>query len=293
MPTAALPRVGTLGDAPANAVEVVVAEDGAPYLGGARVEAERFEAALRATVGAPAAGTADVERDVIVRVAADAPWRAVARVRRACRAVGAWRVHVAVVGEGDGAEGAMALFLPVEDSRVVYPYDPMDEPPAVPVELWPNDVDAPEGVVFATFRGTVAAAPGAPVRVSSPDNVAVVKVLRTVDLAVRAGAPQVLHAEREYTATGEGGFSRRDRRCRSVSGRAGWTGIAAGGPVPGCSPCRTGGAGCAGGGRDGRSAPRAGRASSRPPFVHAEAEERVGDEPRRDGVAVARTSSKP
>jgi hypothetical protein len=103
-----------LGDAPADAVEVVVAEDGAPYLGGARVEAERFEAALRAAVGAPAAGTADVERDVIVRVAAETPWRAVARVRRACRAVGAWRVHVAVVGEGDGAEGAMALFLPVE-----------------------------------------------------------------------------------------------------------------------------------------------------------------------------------
>ncbi|MFO0932046.1 MAG: hypothetical protein U1E39_04990 [Planctomycetota bacterium] len=201
VPTAALPRVGTLGDAPADAVEVVIADDGTPYLGGARVEAERFEAALRAAVGAPAAGTADVERNVIVRVAAEAPWVAVERVRAACRAVGAWRLHVAVVGEGDGAEGAMALFLPAQEHRVVVRGKPEDEPPPLPVALVPADVDAPDGAVFAALRDAIAAAPEAPVRVSASSPVAVRKVLRTVDLAVRAGAPRVLLAAGSTSST--------------------------------------------------------------------------------------------
>ncbi len=120
-----------------------------------------------------------------------------------CQAVGAWQVRVAVVGEGDGAEGAMSLFLPVEEPSLPAVEDrvrvaggkPVEEPPPVAVAPRMADVDVRDGAVFAALRHATAAQE-APVRVSAPGGVAVARVLQTVDLAVRASAPRVLRAER-------------------------------------------------------------------------------------------------
>ncbi len=154
--------------------------------------------ALKAALGTTADGSVNEDRDVVLRLPASLRWTSAQRVRAACRAAGAWRLHAAAVGEVDGGEGTIAWFLPTHALQILRsrdataePAEP-EEPEALPVALEPADVEAPDGAVFAALRETVAAAPTAPILLRAVGGLATGRVLRTVDLALRAGAPRVI-----------------------------------------------------------------------------------------------------
>ncbi|HEX5136749.1 MAG TPA: prenyltransferase/squalene oxidase repeat-containing protein [Planctomycetota bacterium] len=189
VPAPDLVRVGTIGDAPPDALEIALAAGGEIVTAAGPVDLDGLGAYLETECGATPWLEADghSRRHVVFRVHPSLPFEVVAWALWKCYGAYAYRVHFAVRPEEGDDEGTMAVYFPNRHGADGYEW-----PPSRRVSLRADDARVDDGVAFALYRETFAADPDAGASVIVGPGIAAGQAIRTVDLLLRAGAKHVV-----------------------------------------------------------------------------------------------------
>ncbi len=190
VPASQLARVGTIGDAPPDAVEIALAEDGRIVTASGEVDLDGLRTCLEAECGTTRWVDPDgnSRRHVVFRVHPSLPFEVLLWALDACDGAGAYRIHFAVRPEEGDEEGTMAVFR-LKRCRVA-----AVEPDLLPVSrvsLRADGATVADGAAFAAYREVLGAGRETAADVGAGPGVASGHVLRTVDLLLRAGAKRV------------------------------------------------------------------------------------------------------
>lgn len=189
-----LPRIGTVGDAPARAGCAIVEfrESREAFLDGERVDLDGLREGLgrhaRVAPGGPVRGVSD--RAVLIRMDRRMPWILAAATLHACAKAGIQRVFLAVRHEEEGSEGALAVWLPVDDGPGAAE-SPEEEPGGaghhVIIAPAPGTVDP--RAVFAAWRRVAGERGAGRMDLSADGRVPMQVVLQVCDAILRASPP--------------------------------------------------------------------------------------------------------
>jgi len=181
-----LPRVGTFGALPAEAVELTVRVDGSLILDGKSLALPALRATLRE---ARRTQDRDGGPDVLLRVDARLPWKALAWVLGSCAESGIRRVWYAVRPETGEDVGAFALFLATsrEEGRGAEDVGSVMETECT-VSF--DDTGCEPAALYRALQGMKAALGSVPIEMAlkPSEQVPAGFVLSLADMAVRAGA---------------------------------------------------------------------------------------------------------
>jgi len=189
VPTSDLTRVGTMGDAPPDALEIALTATGKIVTPSGPVDLRGLglylEAECRATRWLDPDGNS--RRHVVFRVHPSLPFAVVNWALGACDRR-AYRIHFAVRPEEGEDEGTLAMYLPKRGAGA----DDFKWPHEKRISLWTNETRVDDGVAFAFYREILAADPEAGVTARIAPGIAAGQAIRAADLLLRAGAKHVL-----------------------------------------------------------------------------------------------------
>ena len=195
VPTARLPRLGTVGELPAADHRLVVAVDarGTIVSRDGTVDLTGLHSLLIAEANrATRFPSYDSRLYVVLRLDASLPWEVAELLLAACRDpdVGVYRTLFAARAEADGRDGTMGVFQPVSRGLGGSVFVP--EVPIFGVRVGPGREGFPSDALYARASDALRWEDPAVGALVSPDPaVPVGIVLRTVDALYRAGIAQV------------------------------------------------------------------------------------------------------